>query len=230
MIERPQHQTKVELVLRALRDAILSGDMPAGKKLEVGAIAAEFGMSPTPVREALRVLQADKLIDYLPHKGAVVAGLSESDVVDVFRLRGLLEPTAVSEAMRFLDEPAMERLEDLHALLVNVPADNFTAFSEANREWHWALYHHAPSTYLAGFIQTLWDAFPWRAVASVAGRRENSLLEHEVIMRALRTRDVDAAVDAMRLHVLGSKDVLSNHPEKTRPIGQGITLPMAASF
>ena len=205
MIATPQYQTKVELVLRALRDGILTGELPAGYKLEINAVAAEFGMSPTPVREALRILQSDHLVDYVPHRGTVVSALSEVDLDEIFKLRGLLEPAAVADALERISDTDMERVEELHTLLLELPVDATSAFSDANRNWHWALYDLADSPLMTDFLNRLWEAFPWRAIAAVEGRRSASVAEHEAVMQALRTRDATAAVEAMRTHVFSSR-------------------------
>lgn len=217
MIFPPPYQTKVELVLRALRDRVLTGELPGGYKLEINAIAEEFGMSPTPVREALRILQSDHLVDYVPHRGTVVRAFSEVALDEIFRLRGLLEPAAVEDAFERISDSDMERIEELHAVLLDLSPDATSAFSDANRDWHWALYDLADSPLMTDFLNRLWESFPWRAIASVDGRRSASVAEHEAVMQALRTRDVTAAVEAMRTHVFSSRAFVL-HPRQVEVI------------
>lgn len=173
-----RYETKAELALRVLRERILVGDLPPGQKLDINEIAAEFGMSATPVREAMKALQADHLAAYTPHRGTVVADNSEEVTAEVFRLRLLLEPAAIATAIRRMTPELLGQLEDLHAQLVHGHAVSNDVFAERDAEWHWALYDGAGSAHLSDFIRRLWDAFPWRALVSVGSRRESAVLEH----------------------------------------------------
>ena len=91
MAETATHRTKTELALQILRDRIRTGALEPGRRLRLNLLTAELGMSPTPIREALRLLQADGLVTYRPHQGIVVAELSEPQTAEVIRLRCLLE-------------------------------------------------------------------------------------------------------------------------------------------
>ncbi|MGL4240316.1 MAG: GntR family transcriptional regulator, partial [Beijerinckiaceae bacterium] len=86
-----KHRTVSAAIAAQLRDAVLDGSYPAGAQLRQDALAASFGVSRIPVREALLQLEGEGLVQIVPHKGAVVSGLSKAEVDDVFALRGLLE-------------------------------------------------------------------------------------------------------------------------------------------
>lgn len=204
----PRHETKADLALRTLRERILTGELPPGGKLDINRLAVEFDMSPTPIREALRVLQSDRLVNYFPHRGTAVASLSERDLAQIFELRMLLEPAAVKAAVRMLDDVQLSELERLHVEMVQSADESTATFSERNAAWHWMLYNAAASPYLADFIRRLWDAFPWRAIASVGGRPEAAVAEHEAIMDAVRRRAAAAAAALMRAHITSSGDAL----------------------
>ena len=135
------HKTKTELALQVLRDRIRTGQFEPGQRLRLKDLTADLGMSPTPIREALRLLQADGFVDYRPHQGIVVAELSLSEVDGVLRLRRLLEPFAVELAVPALTRAQSRELERLHArLLAAVASGRGTAVSEYNAAWHWAIY------------------------------------------------------------------------------------------
>lgn len=196
-----RHETKAELALRVLRERILVGALLPGQKLEINEIAAEFGMSATPVREALKALQADHLAAYTPHRGTVVADNSEEVTAEVFRLRLLLEPAAAAAAIHRMTPEKRERLEDLHARLVASSDVSNDVFADRDAEWHWTLYDAAGSAFLSDFIRRLWDSFPWRALVSVGSRRESAVLEHGAMMEAIRSGDPDAVIRKMRIHI-----------------------------
>src|SRR5262245_28498270 len=112
---RPEHSTKTELALEVLRERIRNGELAPGERLRVDELTQELGMSATPIREALRLLQADRVVDYRPHHGIVVAELSIGKTEEVYRLRALLEPLAVELAVPKLDDAARAEIESLHA-------------------------------------------------------------------------------------------------------------------
>jgi DNA-binding GntR family transcriptional regulator len=207
----PRYQTKTELALQALRERIRSGELQPGQRLRVEELTRELGMSPTPIREALRLLQADRLIDYRAHQGIVIAELSPDVTEEVYRLRALLEPLAMELAVPRLTDEQLEELERLHEMHAAAVASGRGApISERNWAWHWALYNNSGSPLLNDFIRRLWEAFPWRTMWALPGRTKLSLQEHDAIMDAVRARDLARAARRLREHVLsGRKTVLA---------------------
>lgn len=204
-------ETKAELALRILRERILVGVLLPGQKLDINEIAAEFGMSATPVREAMKALQADHLTAYTPHRGTVVADNSEEVTAEVFRLRLLLEPAAAAAAIRRMTPELLERLEQQHERVVTAAGSTDT-FAELDAEWHRVLYDAAGSPFLSDFINRLWEAFPWRALVAISGRRESAVVEHEALMHAIRSGDANAAIRKMRIHIEQSQYTLRLSP------------------
>lgn len=217
----PTYATKADIALRILRERILTGELPPGSKLDINRLAVEFDMSHTPIREALRLLQFDRLVIYTPHRGTMVAGVSEGELAQIFELRMLLEPAAVKAAVGMLDEVQLSQLERLHVETMQAVEESAAVFSEHNAEWHWTLYEGARSPYLADFIRRLWDAFPWRTTASLGGRRETAVTEHGAIMESVRNRDAAAAATLMRAHIATSRQALRlprvNEPRSQDP-------------
>lgn len=210
----PAHLTKTQLALQSLREDIRSGAFAPSQRLRVEDLTVALGMSPTPIREALRLLQADGLVEFQPHHGIVVASVSASETVEIYHLRGLLEPDAVSRSVPRLDDVQLGELWKLHARVVKaVRSGRGSTVSETNAVWHWALYRACGSEYLLTFIQRLWDAFPWRTIWAIPGRSERSLEEHEAVMEAVEARDAELAAARMRAHVLSGVDTLISHLE-----------------
>lgn len=222
MARLPDHKTKTELALQVLRERIRTGELEPGRRVRLKDLTRELGMSPTPIREALRLLQADGLVVYRPHQGIVIAELSARETSDVVRLRALLEPYAVELAVPGLTTAQLRQLERLHAkLLAGVASGRGTAVSEANAAWHWAIYDAAQSAYLKEFIRRLWDAYPWRTMWALPGRSEQSADEHEAVMEAIRDGDAALAASRMRDHIASSEQSLLDRLERERSRGAG---------
>jgi DNA-binding GntR family transcriptional regulator len=204
-----KHQTKTELALQVLRERIQSGELAPGQRLQLTNLPAELGMSPTPIREALRLLQADGLVLYRPHQGIVVAENSPDQIDELVRLRCLLEAFAVELAVPRLTPSRLAELERLHERLLRaIEADHGTAITKGNHAWHWAIYETAESPVLLELIRRLWDAYPWRTMWVLPGRAEQSAHEHESVMEAIRRGDGTEAARRMGAHVGSGKDSL----------------------
>lgn len=220
----PLHATKTQIALQELREDIRSGTLAAGERLRVDEVAAELGMSPTPVREALRLLQADGLVEFRPHQGIVVASLSATQTAEIYHLRALLEPDAVMLAVPRMSEHQLAELRRLHEKVVKaVHSGRGSAVSDTNAAWHWALYRNCGSDHLVAFIQRLWDAFPWRTIWAITGRAEQSLREHQEVMDAIDAGDAELAAERMRTHVLSGVETLINRLERGEKMPRGAT-------
>jgi DNA-binding GntR family transcriptional regulator len=211
----PRHLTKTELALELLRERIRSGELAPGQRLALEDLTRLLGMSATPIREALRLLQADRLVDYRPHHGVVVTEPSPEVTLEIYRIRSLLEPLAAELAVADLPDGRLAELERLHAALASaVSAGRGKRISEVNASWHWTLYESANSTYLNDFIRRLWEGFAWRTMWAIPGRAEQSLREHEAMMDAIRARDASAAAVRMREHIESGVETLVSRLEE----------------
>jgi len=209
MAVTPRHQTKTELALQELRERIRSGVLQPGERLRVDELTRELGMSPTPIREALRLLQADRLVDYRAHHGIVVAELSADTTEEVYHLRALLEPLAVELAVPRLTNAGLQELERLHERHASAPTSKGgAAVSDRNRAWHWAIYEASDWPILNNLVRQLWEAFPWRTMWALPGRTTLSLDQHEAVMEAIRARDAAGAAERMRDHVTSGRETL----------------------
>ena len=197
------HETKTELAVRLLRDKIRVGELEPGERLSPVAIAEQLEMSPTPVREALRLLQSDGLIIYKPHQGIEVAGLPADDVAEIYMLRRLLEPVAAERAVPNITGPVLRKLERLHDRLRDaVATGQGRKIAEANAAWHWYIYDQSGTRYLTEFIRRLWARFPWRTMWVIPQRAERTLEEHEAMMVAIRAGDGAETARLLRAHIV----------------------------
>jgi len=200
------HKTKTEVALQVLREGIRTGELEPGQRLRLADLTAELRMSPTPIREALRLLQADGLVLYRPHQGIVVAAVSPRETAEILRLRCLLESLAAELAVPILTPVQLRELERLHARLATaVSSGRGTAISASNAAWHWAIYDASGWVYLREFIRRLWDVYPWRTMWALPGRAEQSVAEHAEIMESIRARDGALAAEQLRDHIASGK-------------------------
>lgn len=206
----PRHVTKTELALELLREQIRSGELAPGQRLAIDDLTRLLGMSATPIREALRLLQADRLVDYRPHHGVVVTETPPEATAEIYRLRAVLEPLAAELAVQSLSPEHLRELERLHTeLAAAVGSGRGKRIADGNAAWHWALYESADSLYLNDFIRRLWEGFPWRTMWALPGRAELSLREHEAMMEAIRKGDAGATAELMREHIQSGEETLA---------------------
>lgn len=199
---------------RGLKNRIASLPRKEGVFLTEAEIAAEFGVSRTPVREALLRLEVEGLVQIMPKKGAFVPPISDADVEATMQARLLVERWAASEAAG-----AGHSLESsLNLLLAEqvqlLEADDPGAFIEADRRFHRAIVQTAGNPVLADFYESLRDRqirMGLRAVTSRPDRGHAVIDEHTAIIVALREGDADAAAAAVEAHLINTAVAL-RHP------------------
>lgn len=202
MAELISYRTKREIAIAALRDAILSGRYPAGTRLEQNRIAAELGLSPTPVREAFRELLARGLLVQKAHHSVRVAAINLDELHRLYAVRSLLEAEAARLATAAMDDATAAELRRLHeAMLTGHPSRDGAREQEADAAFHALLYRASGNPYLAELIGQLWSSFPRYLLWVVPGRTDASAAEHAAILDAVLRRDPEAAAAAVRHHL-----------------------------
>jgi len=197
-------RTSAEEIRRGLAERIISGALPPGTALDETLLAAEFAVSRTPVREALRLLAASGLVDQKPHAKALVAKPDEEELAGMFEVMGYLE--ALSAGLSAVAMTGVERgaLDALHVEMSALVRDgNAVAYAEANDAFHAAIYDGAHNAYLAEMTRSTRQRLqPFRrAQFGELGRLLKSHAEHGLIVEAILRGDREAAEDAMRSHI-----------------------------
>ncbi|MCW6511826.1 GntR family transcriptional regulator [Lichenifustis flavocetrariae] len=198
---RARHRTAASAVTETLRAAIVDGVIPGGAALRQDLLAAELGVSRMPVRESLRRLETEGLIDFVPHCGAVVATLSTEDIFEIAQMRVALENLALERSFASSD---MSHLDQAEAICVALDdAEALTVFTSLNRRFHMALYGIKPGTRLRRQIETLYDAYDRYFAVEHArlDRRRRSQDEHRALLAACRARDLSAARRTLKRHI-----------------------------
>src|SRR6476659_10837232 len=152
---RLEIQIVVDHVYTALRERIRSGDLPLASKLRQVSLAEEMGVSRTPLREALRRLAAEGLVDFSPNRGATVSELDFGDMRHAWSARVALEPGAARLAAQRRDPEAIAAMRDAVTLQRQAAGDGMDSFA-ANRSFHLALAAASGNPHLTRFAEMLW--------------------------------------------------------------------------
>lgn len=202
-------------IASALREAILAGDFPPGTWLRQDDIAARFATSRLPVREALRILEAEGLTALSPNRGARIPTLEFHEVNTYYRMRERLEPLTLIESLPNLLEEQIALLESLQAEIEgNRDAARFLAL---DRQFHLASYAGGSSEQLMSATVRLWNATQHyrRALMPVEGPDQASIVnaEHRLLLDAIRRRDAEDAERYLTGHIRRTRVDLARHPE-----------------
>jgi DNA-binding GntR family transcriptional regulator len=201
-----------EQVAERLRNRIFAHELPPGGWIDEQALAIEYGISRTPLREALKVLAAEGLVVLKPRRGCYVTELSERDIDEVFPVMALLEGEVAEEAARRVTSADFSRLAAIHEELERqAAANNADGFFEANQRFHAALREIAGNRYLAHLIDDARQVIKLtrRDSLRLDGRLKQSLAEHREILDALRCKDAARAGHTMRQHLLSGRLALA---------------------
>jgi DNA-binding GntR family transcriptional regulator len=195
------------MTLDALRDGILHGNYAEGEPLRQDALADELGVSRIPIREALRQLEAEGLVTFNPHRGAIVSRLSLGEIEEVFELRSTIEPDLLRRAMPRLTSYQLDQADDvLDHYAVALRSGDVAMWGELNWQFHSTLYAPAERVVTMGIVQRLHqqsDRYLRMQLALTHGEtRANE--EHRAIAAAARSGDVKRACALMREHIAGA--------------------------
>jgi DNA-binding GntR family transcriptional regulator len=225
--ESVRESALVDDLAERIRQRITAGEFPIGMQLRQAALASEFKVSRTPVREALRKLQAGGLITVTPHRGAVVRVPAPWEVRDAYEVRAELEGLAADRAATRIGPTDIARLERANdtmregAQRVSKPkpaGGKLAPTTAANDTFHLVILEAAGNARLAQVIQQINESFPRNVLAQVLvddpGLRAVNVAEHDAVIQALRARDGAAGREAMRKHVLTAGDHLARWYEQ----------------
>lgn len=208
----------------ALRERILRGVYPDDTPLRQDALAAEFGVSRIPVREALRQLEAEGLVLFNPHRGAVVSSLSVDEIDELFELRAHIESDLVRRAVPQTTPEDLSRARDiLTAYETAFRRGEIGTWGELNWQFHSTLYAPADRPFTMTIVQRLHqqsDRYLRMQLALTHGE-SRAIEEHRAIATAVRARDVKQASSLMRQHILGAGRQLVTFVRAQRAADEG---------
>ena len=195
--------TAQEAVLLEVRRLLVTGELAPGAPVRQESLAERLGVSRVPVREALKVLEGEGHVVYLPRRGYIVAELSVDDLVEVYRMRELLEAEAIRVAVPRLTPAILDQLSETARAVDHAGAQGDLAMMTAsNRRFHFLLFDAAGLPRLARTLRQLWDATDvYRAVYfAEPANRERVRHEHGDLLDALQKADAHEAIAAQAAH------------------------------
>src|ERR1700691_6577913 len=146
--------SKTDLVAALIREQVITGELPAGRQLRQRDLAQRFGVSQTPVREAMRRLESEGLLVCDTHRGFTVVAPDDGRIEENFQIRAALESLGASLAARRIDAGGLARLRDLNEKM-RALADEDPYYAELNREFHFTVYEFARSPLLLSLMRPL---------------------------------------------------------------------------
>ncbi len=200
-------QSLHETLVAPLREMILQGELKPGDKVPEEELCLRFGVSRTPIREALKVLAAEGVLQILPHRGAIVAKITEAQVAELFPVMAAFERLAGSLACARASDRDVARIRKLHdAMMAHYRAGNEAAYLQHNRLIHEAIFDLAGNDTLSALYQQILTRInACRFILHKnAAHWKKATDEHEAIMKALEARDGPQLADLLERHVTGT--------------------------
>lgn len=209
------HGASGAFIANSLRNKILASDYTPGERIRQDELAEEHGASRLPVREALRMLEAEGLVKIVANKGAWVAKLSARECEELYLMRERLEPLLLRRNVPLLSMDDVDRLELLAGAMERT--DDVESFLRMDREFHFSAVAFDQTAALEHFVRALWNRTQhYRRLATrllYEGADLSVHHDHHLIVSALRHRDEDGAERALAAHVRRSRLELARHPE-----------------
>ena len=199
----------------SLREAILSGDFPPGSRLRQEEIAERLGSSRLPVRDALRILEADGLVTLKAYSGAWVAALDYDEFDTAYRIRERVDPLALALSIENITDEQVRRLHEIQARIeVTSGPEEFVVL---DREFHLATYAGCRAQQLMTTVSRFWNTTQHfrRAYARTIDERGRAIInyEHELLIDAIERRDTVDAERFLAGHIRRTRVTLGSHPE-----------------
>ncbi|MHB1738719.1 MAG: GntR family transcriptional regulator [Actinomycetes bacterium] len=197
-----------------LRELIITGELSSGEALRQRDLATRFGVSQTPVREALRRLESEGLVVNDTHRGATVIESRSGAIEDNAQIRATLESLGARLAARTITVDQLEVLRELNGEMTALPEGDLH-YAALNREFHFTVYESAGSPMLLSMMRLLWQAMP--DGPKVTRSDAESARQHEGIIEALAAGDAELAAGRTNGHILGSEHLQSERTGRSSP-------------
>lgn len=191
-----------------LKDEILTGKLISGQKLTEKVICDKYGVSRTPVREALQKLEMEGLVESIPNRGFFVLGLTQQDYIDMFTLRKIYEIQAIAWAIERITDDEMDALKELYEFMeFYTMKEDVAKMLIINNNFHQTIYSASHNRMLKNLLSSYQEML--KHVENPAHKKEGYLLEvfkeHKAIFDAFAARDKEAGIAAMEMHMDNSK-------------------------
>ena len=209
--ERIEHNALYQVVATRLRKRIYDHELLPGSAIDELMLCSQFGISRTPLREALKVLHSEGLVELIPRRGCFVKDLAIEEMREIFPVMAVLEGLCAKEAVQNLTTYGLERLEALHAKLESFAASgDINNYYEINFQFHQAVQELSGNRWLQRVTTDLRKVLRLsrHKQLTLEGRLERSLKEHRQIMDAFRQRNAEAVETTMKQHLEAQLEAL----------------------
>ena len=201
--------TAVDVAYKGIRSSILSGEFQPGMQLKLQNLGNRYSISLIPVREALRLLEAEGLVESVRNKGARVAAISMADALDVYRLRLLLETTALKMAFDHIDTDLVKKLQQYQREMRDTFSRDRLKYLSLHQQLHFGIYNRCGSKWTIKMLGMLWNHSERLRRLSLSKIDLTMVTEdHTAIIAALRAHDLHAATNALENHIQVSVEAL----------------------
>ncbi|HML38423.1 MAG TPA: GntR family transcriptional regulator [Bacillota bacterium] len=198
-----KYKTKVEIIYEVLKESIITGIYKPGDRITIAQVAKDNEVSEIPVRESLRMLESEGLIDIKPNIGPVVSIISEEDILEQFEIRGVLEGYATRQSIDNLEESDLLELESIVGKMkAAIEEQDFQEYGELNRMFHSYIHESCGNLILSNMITDLLNRWERnRSVFYLAPQRsKESLEEHYRIIELIKEKKGKEVEEFVRIH------------------------------
>ncbi|CAB4896881.1 unannotated protein [freshwater metagenome] len=202
-------------IANSLKEEILSGKFPPGVRIRQEDIAEQFGASRSPVREALRILEAEGLINLVAHTGAWISHLSLAECEEMYQLRERVEPLLLRLSIAHISDETISQLQELASEMETTK--DVEKFLKLDREFHLLSYSGAETVLVGEMVNRLWNTTQHyrRAYSQMMATSsfKPAHYEHHLLLSALKKRDADDAERILYGHIRRTRLELAQHPD-----------------
>jgi DNA-binding GntR family transcriptional regulator len=211
-------RTKEGQAAEFIRERIISGELTRGQKLKQVELANMLNLSVTPVREALKLLEAEGYVTGSSHRGAVVSQFQVERIDELYELRSLLESRLTLEAAKRITPQAITMLAKINKeMMTALNRNDLAAVRSANFRFHFSFYEMADQPQTLHFVRILWAKYPFDLLAVMPNRQVDVIKEHQQFLETLAAGDSKAVVKSMRAHLeSGHRGFKTNYVDVAR--------------
>lgn len=206
--QKKENKSLTSIIFEKIREDILNDQYAHGEKIVEAKLAEELGVSRTPVREALKQLELDGLVENIPNRGVIVKGISKQDIYDIFTIRMAIEGIAAQWAVERMSDEELAQLKEVFELMEFYTfKGDVTKISELNTKFHEIIYMATKSRYLEHVLRDfqLFIKSTRNKSLRSEGRIDTALEEHQKIVKAFMERDAETAVEMLTNHITNSR-------------------------
>ncbi len=212
------------LIARRIRAEILANTLKPGEWLRQEQLAQKYGVSHTPVREALQDLVGDGLVEHVPYRGTRVVEFTLADLLDLYTVRAVAEGLAARYAARNVTPEELQELEHAFQQLKNTPINvNVDEHRKLHRQFHQLIHSFSRHAYLIRSLNQMWNTFPTLMLSNFEqtanrpiGRGDVAVAEHRAIVDAIKAHDGEAAERSMQQHIQATAQSIAAVVEHNR--------------